>query len=562
MNKKYAGLISILLLSNVFFAVQLETKSGKSQVNVIKIGLLAPLAQISGKDMEKGAILAVKEINAAGGVLLNGTNFNFELIVEDSSSPLTGVPDPSIAVTNARKLMNQDDVAVMLGGSRNEVAIAVMEQLDRPFLGVGTTAPIISHYFWRVGPANGSIITRGIIDLFAYGLSQIEPVITNVTIIRENVVGFFAMSKSIKNLLHSVLPLTYGFRQFNFTEDVVLEETETLDSVLTALTPLKTEYQGLKINAIITLLRGQVGKYVSQTWAQLDMSQMLCGINIKSQENTFFEETEGAAYGEIQLESYLPDMEASPKTQPFRDAYYGDYREMPAYTSFTSYDSIYLIKDAIIRAGSITPTALQTVLATTDYQGAAYKIKFTNEPGSQSGTNATGDPEPIPGAPDNITVHDLWTPQTVGILGFPYYQTCFVQWQQGGGKKTIWTRLGESIDTRDITQHIIWPIDHSQHGYEPITTAEPPTSTEPVTTTEPPTSSEPITSTEPSTSSEPTTSLGPPTTTEPTTSESSTDKSTSELAPPTIIPGFTLPILICILIGVVIIREHYKKTST
>ena len=67
----------------------------------IKVGVVTPLsgtyAQI-GKQVRWGAELAVKEINAAGGVM----GRKFELLFEDEEA------NPPVAVRKAEKLLQQD----------------------------------------------------------------------------------------------------------------------------------------------------------------------------------------------------------------------------------------------------------------------------------------------------------------------------------------------------------------------------------------------------------------------------------------------------------------------
>ena len=74
----------------------------------IKVGVVTPLsgsyAQI-GKQVRWGAELAIKEINAAGGV----KGRPFELLFEDEEA------NPPVAVRKAEKLLQQDKVDLLTG---------------------------------------------------------------------------------------------------------------------------------------------------------------------------------------------------------------------------------------------------------------------------------------------------------------------------------------------------------------------------------------------------------------------------------------------------------------
>ncbi|MHA1969035.1 MAG: ABC transporter substrate-binding protein, partial [Candidatus Hodarchaeales archaeon] len=362
-------------------------------------------------------------------------------------------------------------------------------------LGVGSTAPLITPYFWRMGPSNGTELTRAIVDFYGFGLNTVKGV-RNVTIIREDAAWSLAMSNGIHFYLESLLPgntpySTQKIAQMNFTTDIVIPPTNTYDQVSAAMAPLASDFGGLNVTAIMPIFSGPVGKYVPQAWSALDLPQYLAGINVESQAGGFFEETEGACYGEIELETAPPDISQTNKTAAFRAAYIAEYGEQPTYTTFASYDAVYVLKDAMERAGAYDAASLQTALATTHYTGSGYEIKFTSEdnvwthpifgyPYGQVGYYDNGSRYNLTNNNDLI-VHDLYTTGDVGVRGQPFIQGYFAQWQQGGVKKTVWSK-GPTVadDMGNLTSLLEWPIVHSEHGYVPETT----TTTDAATTTE------------------------------------------------------------------------------
>ena len=410
-------------------------KASINQRPTIKIGTLGPMAITPGIDMNYGVDLAVDEINDREGVVIESTAYDFEVIKETTSGTM-GFPDVTTAMSSLTKLLNEDQVVAIIGGFRGAVVVNIQFQLDRPFLIVGSLAPLISEYSWRVGFTNRTQLTTSLVDLYAYGLSNQE--LRNVTIVREAAAWTLAMSKSTKDYLNADLPASKGTTVINFTDDIVISESATYDGVTSSLTPLKTEYQGLNVNAIMTIISGPLGYYVTRVWGALNITQILAGINIEAQSGTYFEHTEGEAAGEVELEFCPPDINQTSKTGDFRQAYYEKTGKIPSSSTVASYDAVYVLKDAIERAGSTEAEALQTALVGTDYEGAAYKIKFTSEPGSQKGVDGSGNPILIPGAPEDITVHDLYTTATIGVNGQPYVQGYYVQWQENGTRKTIW----------------------------------------------------------------------------------------------------------------------------
>jgi len=121
-------------------ALSLAVASTAYAADPIKVGVVTPLsgsyAQI-GKQVRWGAELAVKEINAAGGV--NGRKF--ELLFEDEEA------NPPVAVRKAEKLLQQDKVDLLTGTVNSGSTLAVgqlAERNDRILVTTVSYAPSIT----------------------------------------------------------------------------------------------------------------------------------------------------------------------------------------------------------------------------------------------------------------------------------------------------------------------------------------------------------------------------------------------------------------------------------
>lgn len=101
--------LSLPAATALFAACSSDKKEGQgTKGEPIKMGALVPLTGfvgILGPPMKNNAQLAVDDINAAGGVM----GHPIDLIVEDTAS------DPDTAVERARKLIQQDQVNVIVG---------------------------------------------------------------------------------------------------------------------------------------------------------------------------------------------------------------------------------------------------------------------------------------------------------------------------------------------------------------------------------------------------------------------------------------------------------------
>ncbi|MFZ2110253.1 MAG: ABC transporter substrate-binding protein, partial [Roseiarcus sp.] len=71
-----------------------------------------------------------------------------------------------------------------------------------------------------------------------------------------------------------------------------------------------------------------------------------------------------------------PDVAVTPKTLPFVEAFVKKYGNTPSYCGYTAYDDVYIIADAIHRAGSTDSDKLVAALEKTDYVGTIGRVEF------------------------------------------------------------------------------------------------------------------------------------------------------------------------------------------
>ena len=94
--------------------------SGDASGEPIVVGLFGPMSGTNaavGLSQEEGVMMAVEEINAAGGI--NGRPI--EIISEDDEN------DATTAVSVVNKLINQDEVVALIGSVNSSVTLAALE---------------------------------------------------------------------------------------------------------------------------------------------------------------------------------------------------------------------------------------------------------------------------------------------------------------------------------------------------------------------------------------------------------------------------------------------------
>lgn len=111
-----------LLIVALFALLATSCRPRDSAVSIIHVGGIAPLsgplAATVGQQMVNSADLAVRELNAAGGLLVNGRRYHLELAWEDDGNA------PEQAASAAQRLINQRHVVAIIGPPYSRTAIA------------------------------------------------------------------------------------------------------------------------------------------------------------------------------------------------------------------------------------------------------------------------------------------------------------------------------------------------------------------------------------------------------------------------------------------------------
>lgn len=124
--------------------------SGES--DVIRLGLAGPLSEAPGKGMHQGALLAVEEINARGGV----RGRRLDLVVRDDAM------NPARAIEVAEEFRDRTDVVAVVGHLSSGASIAASDVYSEPGKGLlaispGATSPEMSttgEWTFRVCPSD------------------------------------------------------------------------------------------------------------------------------------------------------------------------------------------------------------------------------------------------------------------------------------------------------------------------------------------------------------------------------------------------------------------------
>jgi len=327
------------------------------QKGQIKIGHVAPLTggiAHLGKDNENGAKLAAKEINAAGGVKIGDQVFDIVIVGEDDKA------DPKEGTLAAQKIVDSGAVAIV--GHLNS----------------GTTIPASKIYT----DAN---------------MAQISPSATNPKYTEQGFKTTFRVVANdnqqggvLANYAHDALKAktmaivddrtAYGQGLADVVEKVAKEKgikvvaREFATDKTTDFNAILTKIRGSKPDVIMyggmDATAGPMAKQMKQLGIK---SVLLAGDGVCSPE---FVKLAGDAAGIMHCSMAGEAVEKLAKGEEFKAKYKAEFNQDVQIYSPYSYDAVYVIVDAIKRAGKVDRAAITAAMPATNYPGLTGTIAF------------------------------------------------------------------------------------------------------------------------------------------------------------------------------------------
>lgn len=327
----------------------------------VRIGILGPLSNFTGIDLARTATMAAEEINAGGGIL----GRTLEIVNADSE----GVPEKAIQAF--QQLAAREQVDAIVGGFRSGAVLALLPYIARfktPFLVTGAASPDITQpvadsydthkYIFR--PWVNATTQAENLALVCRDILKAGQGITKVAIDAEN----YKWARDYAGVLQERLP-EYGI-------EIVADISH--DPATKDFTPVFRQARNAGAEALLPIISNEAGYIIVKQYRDQQVPLVLCGNNNASYlTSSFWGETDGAAEYELSAVVKAPITE---KTIPFWDAFEARYDDSPFYTSLCTYDSFFMLKQAMEGADSTDRDAIVPRLEDIAYTGAAGVIRF------------------------------------------------------------------------------------------------------------------------------------------------------------------------------------------
>ena len=340
----------------VFIALALTLPSNQAVAQEpIRIGEFASLTgkeATYGQTAHKGTLLAIEEVNSAGGLL----GRQIELLTEDDQSKA------GESATVVKKLISRDKVVAMLGeitSGRTLEAAPICQNAKIPLISPGATAPEVTtkgNYVFRVcfiDPFQGTVMAK-----FAADTLKLRRVAVLSSVSSAQSVG---LAKYFRERFTAdggtlVLEQKYGDGDKDFRAQLTAIRAAGVDGVFVP---------GYYAEAALIAKQAR------------DLGLMVPLLGVDGWESSELVSIGGAAVEGAYLSTHYSPENKSPAVVAFNERYRKRWGVDSNALSALGYDSALVLLDAIRRAGTTDGPALRAALSTTkDFPGATGRITF------------------------------------------------------------------------------------------------------------------------------------------------------------------------------------------
>ncbi len=354
------GFVFILGLCGLGFVLAVFSNPGPTWAqDSVKIGAVLPLSKAAfaqaGEEQRRGLLMALEEVNQAGGVL----GKKIELIIEDDTG------EPSVGIGAAEKLLTRDKVVALIGGYSSTITFAQMNAIQRlePFVAwVGASSTKVENEFgpkrWFFHYHPWDYHRQSTIRDF---LLSISPRPKTVAVAYEDgIYGTTSRDYVVKYLKEKGFEIVFDERFKSGSSD---------------FTPMLTKIKRTNPEIFYWVAYAGDTTLIMKQAKEIDFNPKLflsVAINFPQ-----YKDSLGATGDYVAgVDVWIPGMklpEAVKWMEKFKKAYPG---RTPEYWAPLAYTNLMTVVDAIKRAGSTDKEKLVAAMEKTDYNSPLGRITF------------------------------------------------------------------------------------------------------------------------------------------------------------------------------------------
>jgi branched-chain amino acid transport system substrate-binding protein len=356
----------------------------------IVIGIPTAFGSIEGAASLKAIEMAVEEINASGGVDVNGEHRPFEIVTIDTREHEAGVPVTDALAAVEKLILEDEPDVILVGAFRSEVLMASLDLIAEhkvPYMtsiamtpalqGAITENPDAYKYFFRNG-FNAIYLVQSMAQTLGFVNGEFG--FTKAYFINQDVAWANGTAGGLAGAIEGA-----GW-------EVLGSDAYPTGATDFSTSLAKADEAGAEV--IIPIFdMPESGILIRQLQTAQSPALVLGFISPMAPGNAWdvFDGEIGGIVNFLFEIGPIP-VEAAPGSVAFYDAYAAAYGEdeanaLPGHGVSPAYDQVYILKDAIERAGTLDPDALVDALEATNLNGAVGHITFGEDHQAVYGTD-------------------------------------------------------------------------------------------------------------------------------------------------------------------------------
>ena len=340
----------------------LLTSPAWSQGDSYKIGLVSPMSGANaryGAFANRGAALAAKEINAAGGVL----GKKIEFVSGDSQC----VPAEGVSAT--KRMITFDKLPIIIGDICSSVTLAM-----QPLAEEGGVLLV------NAASSNPAITYKAGVGGFKWTFRNYPTDEARAAIVLEHAVK----NRGLKNFAVLSVDSDYGRGAINFTKkylprypDAKILSEDYYKESETDFRPVLSKVKNSGAQAIIMYGQADTTPIVARQMLEMGLAGKVVLVgNAEFNTKSTIAAAPSVLNGSIEAAAWLPEW-TSPRSLKFVEEYKKAYGgEMPNNHAYTHWETTHLIAAAMKAAGSLKNDDIRNALSKIKYDSAMGSVTF------------------------------------------------------------------------------------------------------------------------------------------------------------------------------------------
>ena len=368
-----SGKLSVVI--GMVFLLGFFLSSPSLSADPIVIGECSSLGFLEGYECKYAIEVAIDEINAKGGVKVGNEMRPMKLVVADSRDSEPGIPVSEALMAYEKLIMNEKPHAIIAGFFTSEATLASMDITSKyklPYFGTIAMSPKFQ-----------------------------EKILENYEAYKYHFRLCYNSVYFAKSYLGSLKAIN---EEFGFNSAFILNEEALWAKAIADIAEKWLKEQGWKVNGTQTYPKGlsdfsapllkikntntQVIVFISSRpetvifadqWRSMKIPALLTGMLPPLCGEDVWQVHQGKVAGVVAIiEPGIMPVEAIPASVAFYEAYKKKVGKGPgsSHGPGPAYDSVYILKDAIEKAGTLDGDKLVAEIEKTDRRGVVGRIRF------------------------------------------------------------------------------------------------------------------------------------------------------------------------------------------